>query len=275
LTSVYDVTKTSAQVALTDPILRELFGMIWVNEGYVVQNAKDYAWIVLYKDLFLQALSDFVNIKHVKLPPEDAKLASTAEAWITLESPFNNQDWVDEMRTLVSDKYTCAMSRQNIQYRERIQRHYKRIWARLAHPDPFSFNKCCTVLGLPVEEAREKFYFYKSLKQELGDNIRIVTPTGTKPLTNERESLIIEASKQGSSIQIEEYLRKGFGRQARDKALSKLGVQVDRGSDRQERNISEDTTGNQAGETECRSADVGRHSGRFDRSNTDAISKAE
>jgi hypothetical protein len=225
-------SRTSAQIALEDHVFHELFGMVWSNTGYILKSTQDLSWAIFCKDFFLQGLEDYVNEGFVKsyykkkVAVDNHHLITyqSVKRWVEDESPFNNSKTIQKLRARINDvmqefhdnKPTCT---EVLAFNRKLD---KARAALSSTEDPFSFDRCCEVLGLEPESARARFVLYRKLKLKHGNKIRIVTYTGTKKEVN-IPSLddIIEYEEANGEHDLTLFLHVGIKRELRNSALAR------------------------------------------------------
>ena len=223
-------SRTSAQIALEDRIFQELFGMDWNNGGYILRSKQDLSWAIFYKDLFLQGLSDYANEGFLKFYSKDKSVIAnkisfaheSAKEWVENDSPFNDNNTIQELK----ERITEAIKEFHIikpKYIDLVVFNRKLDKAReilVEQEDPFSFDKCCEVLGLKVDVTRARFKLYRNLKLKYKDKIRIVTYTGlTKNVNIPSFEDIIEAEEANGEHDLTLFLHIGVKRRLRNNAL--------------------------------------------------------
>jgi hypothetical protein len=225
-------SRSSAQVALEDNVFHELFGMIWTNNGYVLKSSQDLSWTIFCKDFFLQGLSDYVNEGFVKsyhkkkmaIANHNLIAYTSAKKWVESESPFNNPEVLQNLRAQITvvmrDFHKTNPTQTEIIAFNRKMDKARAIISTANAEDPFSFDRCCEVLGLKPEVARARFMLYRKLKLKHGHKIRIVTYTGSKKVVN-IPSLddIIEAEEANGEHDLTLFLHVGIKRELRNSAL--------------------------------------------------------
>jgi hypothetical protein len=142
--------KTSAQIAIEDNYFRELFGDIWQGDGYLVQSDKEYAWAILYREVMLQAVSDFIGL-------QDTEQWKRVSAWMNGSSPFNDQQKRLEIRLKLDFQKSKLLKRNKQQKRvQEINSKYNELRYYVDNHDPFDFEVVCAVLGLSPVRVRSK-----------------------------------------------------------------------------------------------------------------------
>jgi hypothetical protein len=209
--------RTSAQIALEDIIFHELFGMIWSNGGYTITSEEDLSWAIMYKDVFLQAVSDYVNEGFIR----NSNPGHVVE-WVKNSSPFNDPGMVRALRKQVEDtarRFYESKPRKG----ERLifERKLEKVRAKLAELDPFSLEVCCEVLGLKIDEVRTCLDVYRKLKLRHKNNIRIVTYTGKKSANIPSFQDIIDAEEANGEHDLTLFLHTGIKRELRNRALAR------------------------------------------------------
>lgn len=223
-------SKTSAQIALEDNIFQELFGMVWENGGFVLRSSQDLSWAIFYKDVFLQGLSDYANDGFVKLYGRSDEAVrrrreeahGSAKEWVAGNGPYENPAAVERLERQIQDtvdrfKATSPTEAETKAFGRKLARAREALEDR---EDPFSFDRCCEVLGLRPEVARARFVLYRKLKLKHGNSIRIVTYTGKKKDVN-IPSLddIIVAEEANGEHDLTLFLHVGIKRELRNSAL--------------------------------------------------------
>lgn len=215
-------TRTSAQIALEDKIFHELFGMVWQNGGYTIKSAQDLSWAIFYKDMFLQALADYANDGFVKMVNgREFLINDSAKMWVELPSPFNDENAIEMLvNKLSSVEHDFCKQKRTKAETIKFYCKMKRAREKLFDQDPFSFDRCCDVLGIDPEVGRARFKLYRMLKEKHGDGIRIVTYTGKKENLN-IPSLddIINAEEANGEQDLTLFLHIGVKRELRNRAL--------------------------------------------------------
>lgn len=223
-------SKTSAQIALEDNIFQELFGMVWENGGFILKSSQDLSWAIFYKDVFLQGLSDYVNKGFIRFYGKNDSAVVNAELlahgsaqdWVDNEGPYNDPAAIErlerQVQAAVEQFKTVESSETEVKAFNR-----KLTRARVAledQEDPFSFDRCCEVLGLTPEVARARFKLYRKLKLKHGNKIRIVTYTGKKKDVNipSLDDIIIAEEANGEH-DLTLFLHVGIKRERRNGAL--------------------------------------------------------
>lgn len=215
--------RTSAQVALEDRIFHELFGMIWNNGGYQINSTEDLSWAILYKDVFLQATSDYANEGFVKVARGRYDLMyGNIHEWVNDSSPFNDPEQVEELQEKL-DTVRTEFEAGNPSNTKRaiFERKIEKVQVRLRSKDPFSFDMCCDTLGLDVEEARARFNFYRTLKKKHGHDIRIVAYTSKKNVNIPSLQDIIDVEEANGEHDPALFLHFGVKRDLRNQALAR------------------------------------------------------
>jgi len=223
-------SRTSAQIALEDSTFHELFGMIWSNGGYTLKSSQDLSWAIFYKDMFLQGLSDYTNEGYVKFYGKDKTAVvsreifahGSAKDWVESDSPFNDVGFISDLKEQITEtmREFHATKPDSVQVAS-FNRKLDKARAILAEgDDPFSFDRCCEVLGLEPEIARARFMLYRKLKLKHGNKIRIVTYTGTTKNVNIPSlSDIIEYEEANGEHDLTLFLHIGIKRKLRNSAL--------------------------------------------------------
>jgi len=216
-------SRTSAQIALEDNTFHELFGMVWKNGGYTLRSEQDLSWAIFYKDIFLQGLNDYANKGFVKSVANREVFAhESAKDWVESDSPFNDDVAIKSLRAQITKtmKEFYATRPDSTQIAS-FNRKLDKASAILSEgDDPFSFDRCCEVLGLEPEVARARFMLYRKLKLKHGNKIRIVTYTGrTKDVDIPSLDDIIEAEEANGEHDLTLFLHVGIKRELRNGAL--------------------------------------------------------
>jgi len=204
--------------------------MVWSNSGYTLKSKQDLSWAIFCKDFFLQGLSDYVNEGYVKdYHKKELAIANhnliaykSAKQWVEGDSPYNSAEELQKLRAQITEVMREFHDGNPTQTEVgAFNRKLDKARAALTEEeDPFSFNRCCEVLGLEPEVARARFILYRKLKLKHGNKIRIVTYTGTKKEVN-IPSLddIIEAEEANGEHDLTLFLHVGIKRELRNSAL--------------------------------------------------------
>lgn len=209
--------RTSSQIALADPVFRELFCNNSLGPGFIVVTNYEYSLAVLYKDVMLQALSDYVNHFHSNYTPKEMRAVKSVHKWIWRKSIFLEPDKLSQFIKKAETRLNKFRSNKSVY--KHMKKEIDEFKQRALLGDPFNFETTCQVLGLEIHNTRKQFDQYYKLKQTYGNSIRIVRYTGKKSeLTIPSINDIIYLNNSDTVDNIE-YLRMGVNRKDRDSAI--------------------------------------------------------